>query len=199
MLVLGLCGRRNRVVFAILDDSNTGHSHNANGNLAPFVNQFGQPIPLTSLGNHPSAAATQQPVATAPGATPSSSMETGETARSRRPAGAEGPADGCRNVDDMDHAGAASSARHDAPPPVLEPAAATLAALRAAKKWSAGLIPYRQNQDRAVEVLLGRRGGPFWKSKHRAWSILKGEPEANQRPTDAFIVAVSSHAAQRPL
>ena len=61
MLVLVWCGRRNRVVFAILDDSNTGHSHNANGNLAPFVNQFGQPIPLTSLGNHPSAAATQQP------------------------------------------------------------------------------------------------------------------------------------------
>lgn len=40
-----------RVVFAILDDSNTGHAHNRGGNLKPFVNVFGLLTELGALGN----------------------------------------------------------------------------------------------------------------------------------------------------
>ena len=68
-----------------------------------------------------------------------------------------------------------------------------MAALGAAKKWSAGLVPYRVNQHAEAEVLLGHMGGPFWKSKQRSWSILKGEPTPNEQPADAFAVAVSQH------
>ena len=45
-----------------------------------------------------------------------------------------------------------------------------------ASKRSAGLILYRWNGDRVVEVLLVHPGGPFWAGKdEHAWSIPKGE------------------------
>lgn len=94
-------------------------------------------------------------------------------------------------ADEQGHAQATSAGRHEAHSAGLQPATDTIAALHAAKKWSAGLVPYRNSQHGEVEVLLGHMGGPFWKSKQRAWSILKGEPAANQQPADAFAVAVS--------
>ncbi len=163
------------MVFAILDDANTGHSHNTNGNLAPFVQQFGHSISLTTIGDQPSPAAV--PARTAPTAAAASSADTAKAAWSDGPPGPGAAAD--------------QHACHGAQPPVLEPATDTIAALRSAKKWSAGLVPYRINQKSEVEVLLGHMGGPFWKSKQRAWSILKGEPEGNEQPVDAFAVAVS--------
>lgn len=43
---------------------------------------------------------------------------------------------------------------------------------------SAGLLLYRHG-DAGVEVLVGHMGGPFWARKHeRAWSIPKGEYDA---------------------
>lgn len=45
---------------------------------------------------------------------------------------------------------------------------------------SAGLLMYRI-QDGAVEVLLAHPGGPFFRNKDDgAWSIPKGEPEADE-------------------
>ena len=41
-----------RVVFAILDDSNAGRAHNMGGNLAPFVNAFGDLTELAAVGDH---------------------------------------------------------------------------------------------------------------------------------------------------
>ncbi len=48
---------------------------------------------------------------------------------------------------------------------------------------SAGLLLYRRDPDGAVEVLLGHMGGPFWAKKDAgAWSIPKGEVEADEDP-----------------
>ncbi len=45
---------------------------------------------------------------------------------------------------------------------------------------SAGLLLYR-NGDAGVEVLLGHMGGPYWARKDdAAWSIPKGEHEADE-------------------
>ena len=164
-----------RVVFAILDDANTGHSHNTNGNLAPFVHQFGHSIPLTSVGDQPSPAIL--PGRPAPTAAAASSADTAKAAWSDGTTEPGGAAD--------------QQASHGRQSLALEPAPDTVAALRTAKKWSAGLVPYRINQNNEVDVLLGHMGGPFWKTKQRAWSILKGEPEENEQPIDAFAVAVS--------
>jgi hypothetical protein len=43
-------------------------------------------------------------------------------------------------------------------------------------------VPYRVNQHAEAEVLLGHMGGPFWKSKQRSWSILKGESRNPMTP-----------------
>ena len=46
--------------------------------------------------------------------------------------------------------------------------------------YSAGILLYRL-KDNAVEVLLAHPGGPFWSGKDLgAWSIPKGQSEANE-------------------
>jgi predicted NUDIX family NTP pyrophosphohydrolase len=53
------------------------------------------------------------------------------------------------------------------------------------KKNSAGLMMYRFKNG-ALEILLGHMGGPFWRKKDDgAWSIPKGEYEAEENPFDA--------------
>jgi predicted NUDIX family NTP pyrophosphohydrolase len=48
------------------------------------------------------------------------------------------------------------------------------------KRKSAGILLYRL-RDREFEVLLGHPGGPFWASKDNgAWSIPKGEFDAEE-------------------
>ncbi|MBF6465274.1 NUDIX domain-containing protein [Nocardia beijingensis] len=57
-----------------------------------------------------------------------------------------------------------------------------------AGKHSAGVLLFRRTPDRAVEMLLGHMGGPFWARKDLgAWSIPKGEyePEAEDARTAA--------------
>ena len=52
-------------------------------------------------------------------------------------------------------------------------------------KKSAGILLYRFTNDLA-EILLVHPGGPFWAKKDLgAWSIPKGEFEANENPLDA--------------
>lgn len=47
---------------------------------------------------------------------------------------------------------------------------------------SAGILAYRKGA-RGLEVLLVHPGGPFWRNKDNgAWSIPKGEIEANDAP-----------------
>ena len=51
---------------------------------------------------------------------------------------------------------------------------------------SAGLLLYRISPDGAVEVLIGHPGGPFWARKDdAAWSVPKGEYQADEDPLDA--------------
>jgi predicted NUDIX family NTP pyrophosphohydrolase len=50
-------------------------------------------------------------------------------------------------------------------------------------KRSAGLLMYR-HRDGALEVFLAHPGGPFW-AKKDAWTIPKGEYEADEDPLDA--------------
>lgn len=50
---------------------------------------------------------------------------------------------------------------------------------------SAGLVVFRR-ADAAIEVLLGHMGGPFWARRDvGAWSIPKGELEADEDPLTA--------------
>ncbi len=52
-------------------------------------------------------------------------------------------------------------------------------------KASAGLLIYR-HRARAVEVLLAHPGGPLWAKKDAAaWSIFKGELDADEEPLEA--------------
>jgi predicted NUDIX family NTP pyrophosphohydrolase len=52
---------------------------------------------------------------------------------------------------------------------------------------SAGLLPYRRDGDR-IEVLLVHPGGPFWARKDDgAWSIAKGEVQADEALLDGAI------------
>jgi predicted NUDIX family NTP pyrophosphohydrolase len=52
-------------------------------------------------------------------------------------------------------------------------------------KRSAGLLMYRKHKDE-VEVFLVHPGGPFWAKKDRgAWTIPKGEYEADEEPLAA--------------
>lgn len=53
-------------------------------------------------------------------------------------------------------------------------------------RQSAGLLPYRFNHNRVLEVLIVHPGGPFWASKDDgAWSIAKGEYSPGEEPQDA--------------
>ena len=55
----------------------------------------------------------------------------------------------------------------------------------AAAKRSAGLLVFRR-ADAGIEVLLGHMGGPFWARKDAgAWSIPKGEYDADEPPQAA--------------
>jgi predicted NUDIX family NTP pyrophosphohydrolase len=57
-----------------------------------------------------------------------------------------------------------------------------------ADKRSAGILLYRGagGTDRPVEVLLGHMGGPFWARRDAgAWSVVKGEYEADETPQAA--------------
>lgn len=52
-------------------------------------------------------------------------------------------------------------------------------------KRSAGILMYRR-KDQAIEVFLVHPGGPFWAKKDLgAWSIPKGEYEAEENPLAA--------------
>ena len=53
------------------------------------------------------------------------------------------------------------------------------------KTHSAGIVLYRRRGG-AIEVFLGRFGGPYWRNQERAWGIPKGEydPE-REAPEDA--------------
>ena len=52
-------------------------------------------------------------------------------------------------------------------------------------KTSAGLLPYRRRDGR-LEVFLVHPGGPFWANKDtHAWSVAKGEVEADENLLDA--------------
>ncbi len=56
-----------------------------------------------------------------------------------------------------------------------------------ASKRSAGLLLYRRRGG-ATEVFLAHPGGPFWAKKDDgAWSIAKGEIEADENPLAAAI------------
>ena len=55
-------------------------------------------------------------------------------------------------------------------------------------KESAGLLLFRRNGDRALEVLLGHPGGPFWTSRHEgAWTIPKGGIHPGEDPLQTAI------------
>ncbi len=45
-------------------------------------------------------------------------------------------------------------------------------------KVSAGILPFRR--DKGLEIYLVHMGGPYWRNKKRAWSIVKGEVEAGE-------------------
>jgi predicted NUDIX family NTP pyrophosphohydrolase len=50
---------------------------------------------------------------------------------------------------------------------------------------SAGILLYRE-RDNAVQVLLIKPGGPFWRNKNEgAWMIPKGAIETGETPADA--------------
>jgi predicted NUDIX family NTP pyrophosphohydrolase len=54
-----------------------------------------------------------------------------------------------------------------------------------ASRQSAGIIMYRRRAS-AIEVLLVHPGGPYWAKKDAgAWSIPKGEFDADETPADA--------------
>src|SRR5207245_10835351 len=50
-------------------------------------------------------------------------------------------------------------------------------------KNSAGLLLFRKQGNRGIEVLLVHPGGPFWESKDEgAWTIPKGEYDDDEDP-----------------
>ncbi len=51
-------------------------------------------------------------------------------------------------------------------------------------KISAGILPFKI-ENGSLKVFLGHMGGPFWKSKKRSWSILKGEVKEEEELLDA--------------
>ena len=64
---------------------------------------------------------------------------------------------------------------------------------------SAGMLLYRVAGDRTVEVLVGHMGGPFWVGKdERAWTIPKGEVEADEDPHDAAVREFTEEVGSPP-
>ena len=62
---------------------------------------------------------------------------------------------------------------------------AVVETVRVPAKRSAGILLFRQVSS-GVEVLLGHMGGPFWAKKDAgAWTVVKGEYEADEEPADA--------------
>lgn len=51
---------------------------------------------------------------------------------------------------------------------------------------SAGILPYRRRHGK-LELYLVHMGGPFWRNKKRAWSIVKGEVAEGESLLDAAI------------
>jgi predicted NUDIX family NTP pyrophosphohydrolase len=67
-----------------------------------------------------------------------------------------------------------------------------------AAKLSAGVLLFRR-RDGEVEVLLGHPGGPFWAKKdHGAWSIPKGELDADEDPFAGAIREFEEETGYRP-
>ncbi|HUR90376.1 MAG TPA: NUDIX domain-containing protein [Ramlibacter sp.] len=55
-------------------------------------------------------------------------------------------------------------------------------------KRSAGLLMYRRTSGGAIEVLLARPGGPYWRGKDTgAWTLPKGEYEPPEQPLAAAL------------
>jgi predicted NUDIX family NTP pyrophosphohydrolase len=55
-------------------------------------------------------------------------------------------------------------------------------------KASAGLLMYRRAADGALQVLLARPGGPYWRGKDAgAWTLPKGEYDAPEEPLAAAL------------
>ena len=54
--------------------------------------------------------------------------------------------------------------------------------MTAAARTSAGLLLHRRGPDDALQVLVGRMGGPFWSRRPRAWTVPKGEPLPGEDP-----------------
>src|SRR3954470_4288572 len=55
-------------------------------------------------------------------------------------------------------------------------------------KASAGLLMYRRTAGGAIEVLLARPGGPYWRGKDAgAWTLPKGEYEPPEEPLAAAL------------
>jgi predicted NUDIX family NTP pyrophosphohydrolase len=65
-------------------------------------------------------------------------------------------------------------------------------------KVSAGILMFRQRGDR-VEVLLAHPGGPFWARKDKgAWTIPKGEIDADEDPFQAACREFEEETGFRP-
>ncbi|HEX5687391.1 MAG TPA: NUDIX domain-containing protein [Ideonella sp.] len=66
-------------------------------------------------------------------------------------------------------------------------------------KKSAGILPYRRVGNR-VEVLLVHPGGPYWaRWDDGAWSIGKGEYDADEAPFDAALREFQEETGHRPV
>ncbi|WP_457605245.1 NUDIX domain-containing protein [Nitratifractor sp.] len=51
-------------------------------------------------------------------------------------------------------------------------------------KRSAGILPFRR-KGKGFEIFLIHMGGPYWRSKLRSWSLVKGELEEGEEPLEA--------------
>lgn len=52
---------------------------------------------------------------------------------------------------------------------------------------SAGVLLWRTGPDEGIEVFVAHMGGPFWQRRPRAWSVPKGEHDADESPLDAAV------------
>ncbi|WP_456449156.1 NUDIX domain-containing protein [Hydrogenimonas sp.] len=53
-------------------------------------------------------------------------------------------------------------------------------------KESAGILPFRRSE-KGLELYLIHMGGPYWRRKERAWSIVKGEVEEGEGALSAAL------------
>ena len=63
-------------------------------------------------------------------------------------------------------------------------------------KKSAGILPFRRKEGR-IELYLAHMGGPFWRRKRRAWSIVKGEIKEGEEPLQAALREFSEETGQK--